>query len=79
MSEFSCVASLSDLALLDEQEILEGYLHGMRGNHDEPGSDRSRSFWNGWRNAMTDRGILPALQEQAALAREIVKRYMGLN
>lgn len=53
MSEFNPVSTAADLALLDGDEIVEGYRAGLRGAP-EPGSDKSRSYWHGWRNGMVD-------------------------
>ena len=57
MSEFAPVETLADLDTLDGDEILEGYLFAINNpDSPEPGSDRSRSFWHGWRNGKTDKG-----------------------
>ncbi len=78
MSEFSPVRTKSNLALLDDEDIVRGYLDALDGAP-EPGSDKSRSYWHGWRNGRTDRGITPIDGAQQQLAREIVGRYRGLN
>lgn len=71
MSEFKPVESKSDLDRLDDDEIVAGYLSGHRGE-DEPGSDKSRSFWHGWRNGRTDRGLAPLDVHQQRLCHEVV-------
>ena len=72
MSEFMPVATLTDLNDLNTDEIVEGY---RAGSHmlDEPGSDKSRSFWHGWRNAQMDYG---RLMHDAAATR-LVREYLG--
>lgn len=55
MSEFSPVTTADDLATLDDGEILEGYRDGFEGER-EPGNNRSRSYWHGWRNGRVDGG-----------------------
>jgi hypothetical protein len=55
MSEFAPVETLADLVQLDEAEILDGYRSGCDGDP-EPGNNRSRAFWHGWRNGAIDRG-----------------------
>ncbi|CUJ53288.1 Uncharacterised protein [Achromobacter xylosoxidans] len=78
MSEFQPVRTKADLELLDDGEMVAGYISGLNGN-EEPGSDKSRSFWHGWRNGRSDRGLAPVDDAQMQLAREIVGRYMGLH
>ena len=73
MSEFQKVATLNDLKNLDDDEILKGYRSGLN-KEPEPGSDKSRSFWHGWRNGMIDRGVFPSDSESSQLAQEYVRR-----
>jgi hypothetical protein len=61
--KFSPVATLADLNSLDESEIIEGYRTTQRGDP-EPGENRGRAFWHGWRNRMMDYGELP--QDEAS-------------
>ena len=79
MSEFLPVKTVEDLNRLDEKEIVAGYMDGIGGVNDEPGSDKSRSYWHGWRNAMTDRGMTQCDDAQRMLSREVVGTYRGLN
>lgn len=72
MSEFQSAATIEDLSSLDEAEMLEGYQAGYKGEA-EPGSDRSRSYYHGWRNGMVDSKRLDATPEQLNLAREVVQ------
>ena len=53
MSEFQPVETVEDLNSLDDDEMLAGYRHGLSDGA-EPGSDKSRSFWHGWRNGAVD-------------------------
>lgn len=69
MAEFQPVSTAADLASLDSDEIVEGYRDGLRGEP-EPGGNRSRSYWHGWRNGMSDSGRRASDDAQRALARE---------
>lgn len=73
MSEFKPVSTLKDLENLDSDEILRGYREGWDGAQ-EPGSDKSRSYWHGWRNAMADKNKIPHDSAMSQLAVEYVRR-----
>lgn len=73
MSEYAPVSTMAELALLDDDEILDGYRCGLQGQP-EPGSDKSKSFWHGWRNGMIDRGQIPSDHASTNLAQEYVRR-----
>lgn len=47
------VSTVADLNTLDTDEIIEGY-HDGRAGEPEPGNNRSRSYWHGWRNGASD-------------------------
>lgn len=65
------VTTVAELKTLDEAEMLEGYKDGLAGD-DEPGGNRSKSYWHGWRNGRSDRsGKVDA--EGLALARVFVE------
>lgn len=64
------VTTRQDLANLDEGDIIAGYTSAAT---TEPGSDRSRAFWHGWRNMMADRGLRPPDDAQRALARSVCR------
>ena len=64
---FLPVRTASDLDTLDVDEIVEGYRDGRRGEP-EPKGNRSRSYWHGWRNGMTDSGRRPIDKHQRELA-----------
>lgn len=53
MREFQPVISIEDLNSLDVPEMIEGYQDGY-GGAPEPGNNRSRSYWHGWRNGAVD-------------------------
>jgi ribosome modulation factor len=78
MSEFQPVETKADLERLDDDEILAGYLAGLSGES-EPGSDKSRAYWHGWRNGMVDSGRAQIDCAQVRLAREVVGTYRGLH
>ena len=74
MSEYTKLSRRAELDLIDEDECVAGYRSGLI-NDPEPGSDKSKSFWHGWRNGMMDRGILPLDAEAQKLAREVVAMH----
>lgn len=78
MSEFAPVTTKAELALLDEDEMVAGYRLGYSGAP-EPGSDRSRSFWHGWRNGAVDGKHRTIDDAQQCLAREVVARHMKMH
>jgi hypothetical protein len=78
MSEFQPVATKVDLESLDQDEMVAGYMAGLE-DAPEPGSDKSRAYWHGWRNGMADKGRLPFDPAMAQLAREVVGKYRGLH
>lgn len=67
------VTTFAELDTLDDDEILEGYRDGFAGEA-EPGNNRSKSYWHGWRNGAIDKGYLKPDAESFALAREYVER-----
>jgi hypothetical protein len=67
---FPPVRTKADLDCLDEGDIVEGYRSAERGDP-EPGENRGRSFWHGWRNRMIDKGELPKDEAAEQLARDI--------
>lgn len=48
------VTTVEELDSLDQDEIMEGYRDGRAGD-DEPGDNRSKAYWHGWRNGQNDR------------------------
>ena len=73
MATFEAVTSKADLATLDQEDIVQGYLEGLL-NEPEPGHNRGRAVWHGWRNGMVDGGWRQKDVAQAELARAVVGR-----
>lgn len=73
MSEYQPLSSVRELYVLDEDDCMAGYLAGLDGSP-EPGSDKSKSYWHGWRNGMMDKGRLPIDEPARNLAAEFVRR-----
>ena len=69
MAEFVSVQTVLEFRQLDDGEILEGYFDGFHGGA-APGSDRSRSFWHGWRNGRVDAGLAVPDAAQRSLEQE---------
>lgn len=55
MSERTPVTTVAELDTLDDTEIVEGY-HDGRAGEPEPGDNRSKAYWHGWRNGRVDGG-----------------------
>lgn len=72
MNERAPVRTVADLDALPSGEVVEGYLDGFHGE-EEPGGNRSRAYWHGWRNGRVDGGFAKGDDAQAALAHEIVE------
>jgi hypothetical protein len=71
MSKFEPVSTYADLLTLDKDDIVAGYRSAESGDP-EPGENRGRAFWHGWRNRMIDLGHLPRDDAAKQLAREFV-------
>jgi hypothetical protein len=71
---FAPVSTLADLDSLDQDLIVEGYRSAERGDP-EPGPNRGRSFWHGWKNRMMDLGVIEHDEASRALAREFVAAH----
>jgi hypothetical protein len=71
--QFRPVATAADLATLDINEIVAGYLDHNRGDP-EPGANRGRAYWHGWMNRARDRGDCPMTPESAQLAHDVAPR-----
>lgn len=54
MGERTPVRTYAELLTLDSDEIAEGFLDGYSGEP-EPGDNRSKAYWHGWRNAWLDK------------------------
>lgn len=70
---FEPVRTLADLDTLDSADIGEGYSTAQRGDP-EPGENRGRAFWHGWRNRMIDYGVLANDAASQQLAHEYIER-----
>lgn len=55
------------------EDVSEGYRDGLAGEP-EPGDNRSKAYWHGWRNGMVDGGHREKDEAQAALARQVLTR-----
>jgi len=73
MAVFVPVRTLEDLDSLSETDIIEGYWSAQRGDP-EPGENRGRAFWHGWRNRMLDLGLIEDDGSAAELTRLYVER-----
>lgn len=78
MRKFEPVRTFADLETLDESQIVEGYRSAERGDP-EPGENRGRSFWHGWRNRMIDLGELPSDDASRQLVREFLASQRTIN
>lgn len=72
MTKFVPVTTLDDLETLDLDQIVEGYLSSERGDP-EPGENRGRAFWHGWRCRQMDYGLLKSDAGHWQLAKEFVE------
>ncbi len=73
MQSFAPPLTVAELDQLDATEIVEGYRSAEVGDP-EPGPNRGRAFWFGWRNRMMDIGVIPIDEAHRRLCRELVKR-----
>lgn len=67
---FLPVRTKADLDSLDQDQILEGYISAKQGDP-EPGPNRGRSYWHGWRNRMIDMQEHPLDDASLALIKDI--------
>jgi hypothetical protein len=64
------VTTLAELAALDQDAIVTGYLAGYS---NEPNyTRRDQAYWHGYMNGQVDGGYMPKSDEQAELARVYV-------
>lgn len=75
---FDRVRTLEDLDSLDDAEMHEGYLSAERGDP-EPGENRGRAFWHGWRCRMIDKGVIEIDDIHHVLAVQYVRRNREQN
>lgn len=74
MSEFKPLSSKEELDSIDGEECVAGYWSGRNGDP-EPGSDKSRSFWHGWKNGSMDFGFLKPDIHSQSLAESVVRSW----
>jgi hypothetical protein len=67
---FEPVTTKVDLLLLDPDEIMAGYSEARLGDP-EPGVNRGRSYWHGWRNRMMDLRVIEIDDGHRRLVHEI--------
>jgi hypothetical protein len=48
------VTTAEELDAFDQDEVIEGYMDGLRDPIHEPGDNRSKAYWHGWRNGSND-------------------------
>jgi hypothetical protein len=65
------VRTVADLETLDHDEIVAGYME-WRADDPEPGPNRSRAYWHGWRNAAIDHRAVEPDEASTQLAHEVV-------
>lgn len=73
MNEFEPVRTVAELNMLDQDEITQGYRDGKAGEP-EPGNNRSRSYWHGWRNGAADGGHREIDDAQQGLAHDYLRQ-----
>ena len=72
------VTSLADLDQLNDAEIQEGYFDGRDDAPEpQPGGNRSRAYWHGWRVGMADARRLDLGPDHAQLVHEWLARERG--
>lgn len=52
-TERTPVTTKAEVETLDIDEMIEGYRDGFAGDG-EPGDNRSKAYWHGWRNGHND-------------------------
>lgn len=57
MPEFHAITTVADHRLLDDSEVLIGYMDGFEGRP-LSGNAYTRSYFHGWRNGMVDAGTV---------------------
>jgi len=62
------VTTVDEVLALDTDDVIAGYFDGRAGDN-EPGDNRSKSYWHGWRNGRVDGGHDEKDMAMAILAR----------
>lgn len=66
------ITTIAELDTLDGDEMYEGFRDGFAGEP-EPGGNRSRAYWHGWRNGAVDGGHRQKDAAQAILAAAVYR------
>jgi hypothetical protein len=69
VSGFQPVATVTELNSLDETDMIAGHLSAERGDP-EPGPNRGKAFWHGWRTRMMDLHEIPIDEKHRKLVKE---------
>lgn len=69
MSEY--LEPITDPAEINDDECLQGYRAGL-GFIAIDYTQKSRSYWHGYRNGQVDRGLEPISPQQCEFARQVV-------
>lgn len=72
VNTFAPVRTAADLDTLDDAETVEGY-HDGRAGEPEPGGNRSRSYWHGWRVGRVDGGHARPDADGMALVEDVLR------
>jgi hypothetical protein len=75
---FEPVRTKADFETLNGADVVEGYCSTERGDP-EPGENRGRSYWHGWRNRMIDYGELPVDAAAMQLVGELYPSKRDVN
>lgn len=70
------ITRAAQLAALDKDEVMDGYLDGQRCTP-TPDDTKSFSYWHGWRNGMVDAGYMNPTESQAALSIDIKRAILA--
>lgn len=70
--EWVAVRTVEELDTLDDLEIVSGYRAGKDGDP-EPGHNRSKAFWHGWRNGMIDSSRMEPDEASGQLVRDVLR------
>jgi hypothetical protein len=70
---FKPVTTLAELDSLDLDDMVAGHMSAERGDP-EPGENRGRAFWHGWRTRMMDLGEIETPLEHKVLVHMVVDR-----
>lgn len=72
MSDY--IEPITDMAEINDDECLSGYRAGL-GFIGVDYTQKSASYWHGYRNGQSDRGLEPASPQSQAFARQMVAEW----